>query len=361
MNSIFFIALLAAFAAFLIPALIYNRLASRSRRFNSGLNVQNMLFIPFAGILFVISSFLYFTLYNQQQFLTSLSYTELAVPFIMAGIICLLSVYNKTSRFFPLFLLAGTIAATFAVPSEAIAAATPLPAFYNRLIICLAWFVFSYAYRYANTGDAMLSIQSIIIAGGIGILGLIDAIPLLLGILGFVFTAGFVALLVFNWPPARLSISADTASCFGFLLFALCVWTAAENAGSCVAIYMLYFLLDLVWALLLRFSFIEKYSNFIENTAYRQAIAEGVSPQSAATFAFRAQILLIFLGCFQALADNQTSLLLVSSLITIWLLYRFRSISIPVDSFKDINKQVLDDLQDRVNDIKQYINKGSDF
>lgn len=165
----------------------------------------------------------------------------------------------------------------------------------------------------------------------------------------------------FTWHPSRLHVSAHAACCFGFILFAPCVWTAAENAGSCVMIYALYFLVDFVWAVTLRLTFVEKYAAIADNTAYCAAVAEGVPPASAVAFSFRAQILLLFLGTFQALADNHGSLLLISVFITVWLLYKLRNAGEGNANLRDINRQVIEDLQDRVNDIKQYINKDKNF
>lgn len=362
MNSTFFIVLIAAFIGYLVPAVCYSFIIRRSSRFNNGTSLQKSVFLPFIITTFIISAGLYFIFYTPQQFLTSFSLIEFSVPFAAVILIYLSTAYEKTAKFFPVFLVIGAAAGSFALPENAAAAVLPLNPLYNRIIICAAWIAFSYIYRYANSGDAMLSVQSITIAAGIGILGIIDAIPMLLGTIGLVFAASFAALTSFTWPPSRLRISsAQTSSCFGFIIFALCIWTATENAGSCVLIYALYLLADFIWAIGLRLTFVEKYAVTTDNTAYREAVAEGMRPATATAFSLRAQILLLFLGSFQALADHQSSLLLISTIITIWFLYKFRNISDANLGLRDINRQVIEDLQDRVNDIKQYINRDNDF
>ena len=55
------------------------------------------------------------------------------------------------------------------------------------------------------------------------------------------------------------------------------------------------------------------------------------------------------------------SLLLVSTMITLWLDYRFRNIPTPPQTLRDINAQVLEEIQDRVNEFKSYIKKDNDF
>ena len=75
----------------------------------------------------------------------------------------------------------------------------------------------------------------------------------------------------------------------------------------------------------------------------------------AASFSCRIQLLLIFFGVFQTLSVHQYSLLTVSTIITVWFLYRFHNLDQQQQSIAEINRKVLEDLQDRVNDIKQYI------
>ena len=50
-------------------------------------------------------------------------------------------------------------------------------------------------------------------------------------------------------------------------------------------------------------------------------------------------------------------MLLVSALISIWLLSKMRNLSENNKTIKDLNKEVLEDIQARINNIKQYINK----
>lgn len=361
MNSTFFIILFAVFASFLVPSVCYSFIVRGSSRFNGGTSLQKSAFLPFAAVTFILSAGLFFVFYTPRDFLTSFSFAELCVPFAAVILIYLSALYDKTAKFFPMFLLAGAAAASAVIPDSAAAAVLPFAPIYNRLIICAAWFAFSFIYRFANSGDAMLAVQSATVAAGIAILAFINAIPMFLGVIGIIFAAAFASLMSFTWHPSRLHVSAHAACCFGFILFAPCVWTAAENAGSCVMIYALYFLVDFVWAVTLRLTFVEKYAAIADNTAYCAAVAEGVPPASAVAFSFRAQILLLFLGTFQALADNHGSLLLISVFITVWLLYKLRNAGEGNANLRDINRQVIEDLQDRVNDIKQYINKDKNF
>ncbi len=362
MNGTFLIILLAAFISFILPAIIYSFIVKKRGRFNSDNSKNTSLFLPFALSLFAISVALYYTVYDNRDFLTVMTSTELIIPFISAIIIGIIGTVSKNNKFiFSLVLLLGSFASAFVIPDDAIIYIANINPLIVKAGIGLAWFLFSLIYRYANVGDAILSIQSITIAVGIALLGLIGAIPAFLGFLGIMYTAGFLALMSFTWYPARLKISNEEACCFGFILFSLIAWTSTENAAGCVLIFCLYFIIDILWAFLLKLSFMDKYSNIQQNTSYGKAIELGMIPNLVANYVIRIQILLLFLGSFQALADNHFSLLLASSLIAIWFMYRLKNISDGPQSFKDINRQVLEDLQARINDIKQYTNKDNNF
>ncbi|MBQ8785506.1 MAG: hypothetical protein IJZ59_05645 [Alphaproteobacteria bacterium] len=362
MNSTFLIVLIAAFISFILPAIAYSFTSKKRGRFNNDDSKNTSMFIPLAVPLFAVTSVLYYTIYDHKDFLTVLTSAELIIPFVSAIIIGFTGTIFKNNKFvFPIVLFLGSFASSFAIPDAATTFVINLNPLAVKALIGVIWFLFSLMYRYANIGDALLSIQSITIAGGIAILGLIGAIPAFLGTLGIIFTAGFLALMSFTWYPARLKISNNEASCFGFMLFSLIAWASTENAAGCVLIFCLYFIIDILWALLLKLSFMDKYSNMQQNASYCKAMELGMVPNLIANYVIRIQVLLLFLGVFQALADNHFSLLLASSLITIWFMYRLQNISNGPQSFKDINRQVLDDLQARINDIKQYSNKDNNF
>ncbi len=357
MNTTLIAVICIVFFSFIVPAVFYHFIAQKGLRFAG----SGLFFPPLFGTLSAGCLILYFAFYNPADFLGFFTLSELLIVLFCVGGVYMSTLFSRTEHFFPLFLFIAALLSGFGLPDAAVEMVSPLPIIINRGLIVAAWFVFSYIYRYSNSGDAMTAIQSLTISCGVGVLGVINAIPEFFGFLGFSYAAACLALLSFTWPPARMRITDNEASCLGFMIFALMTWCAGENAGSCVIIFALYLLIDLLWAVFLRLTFIDKYSSISKNLAYFQALNLGFSPSSSAAFVLRGQLLLVFLGVFQAFTGEHGSLLLVSTFITMWFLYKFRNLADGNKKIRDINRQVLEDLQARVNEVKQYINKDNDF
>ena len=283
------------------------------------------------------------------------------MAFIGTILIALCGYFDSLKRYFWWVLLLCVIASVAAMPKAGFLPIEQLSPLFNKILIAIVWFVFASAYRFTNNGNGLLASQTASISLGIGILGTLNALPTLLGVYGWMFMASFLALTAFSWYPTRIKISNNDASAFGFLLFSLIAPVSFEGAGSCCVIFAMYFLVDFVWALLLKLTFLPRFDDIYADSALRQAIENGMNPAQAASFTLRIQILMLLFGCFQIYSPTPWSLLFISTLITIWLIYRFRNIFLSTESLKDINTKVLEELQDRVDELKNYIKKDDNF
>ncbi len=357
MNSTFLITLALAFCCYILPAIVYNMVYSRS---NPIAHFASPAFIPMCLSIALISSVAYFVFYDNTQFLTSMSFWALFIPFTLALLINIIG--TRTPQLTPIGIVLSAIACAFIIPDNAISAVAPFPLIYNRLLIAVSWVLFCYMFKYSNTEDTMSITQALTVCIGIAALGMINAIPPFIGIIALFFITGLLALLTFNWYPARIKLKDIDVLCLGFIVFSLMTWAIAENALSCIIIYNLYLIIDFVIAVLFSCTFLPKFKVLIQNTSLRQAINNGVSPTIAIYFSYRIQIFLIFLGTFQALSPNKFSLILVSSLITIWLLYRLRTLQPEaVATQNNINRNILEDMQNRIDDLKQHIEEEDKF
>ena len=358
MSINFIIVLISGFLSFITPPLLYKFLSQNTTPFN-GQSRQQIL-LPLLATTYIICGANYFICYDDKDFLHSFNFIELSSPFALAALLFLANLHNKTSRFFIPCLALVSIAVSFTIPTDSIAEIFPLPVIINRLITIIACFLFSYIYRYTNNGSATLGIQSATITLGIALLSLFNAIPFFLGLIGVIFATASLSFTAIKWPPAKNNISDNTASCIGLVIFSLITWTGTENAISCAGIFSILFIADFIWAALLRLTFIDEYSDIKNNTAYQQALNSGFSAQLATSFLCRAQVIIILLGILQAYSDQPYSIILFSAIMAVWLLYKLRNLSLETKSLRELNKEVIADIQDRINDVKQYLDKEND-
>ena len=361
MNNHFIITLVSILPAFLVPAVFFTR-ASQQNVFNRNNGIWASVFAPAAVTLLPLMIVTYLLFYDQTDFIHSLNIWQILLPMLFAAAIFAAERLPKYSRIAAAGIaVIGALVCVFTMPEAAAAAVFPLHVWLNRIILAAVWVLFCYAYRYTDSGDGMLALQSFTISGGIGLLAALGALPFIVGLFGWIYAAFFAILLSFSWFPARIRISADNARSLGFALFGLISMAAGENCLPCVAVFAMFGIVDIIWSLLYRLSFREEYRNIINNTAFQQSLQEGMSPRQAANFALRIQLVLLILGCMQIYAPNQLSLIILALLLAVWFSYKFRSLASSNQSIRDINRQVLEDLQDRVNEFKRYINKDDEL
>ena len=359
MNMSFFIILGLSFLSFIIPAVWLGRVARKGTFNQSGLGDSSILII--ASVLLPVSLAAYFLFYQEQDFVGSYKFWQPILAFGGTILIALCGHLNSLKKYFWPILLLCVIVSVAAMPEAGFPLVEQLPPFADKIILAVVWFVFAAIYRFANNGNGLLASQSASISLGIGILGALNAVPMLLGAYGWIMMSSLLALTAFSWYPTRIKISNNEASAFGFMLFSLIAPVSTEGAGSCCVIFAMYFLVDFVWALLLKLTFLPRFDDIYANSALQQAIANGMNPAQAATFTIRIQMLMLLFGCFQIYSPTPWSLLFISTLIGIWLVYRFRNIFVATESLKDINTKVLEELQDRVDEFKSYVKKDNDF
>lgn len=358
MNMTFLIVLGLFFVSFIVPAVCYS-FASRKGTFNRG--DAGSAFLPVFSVLLAATLLARLLFYAESDFIGSFGFLQIIVPFAGAFLIFAAGRQTVLQKWFLPVLVVAVLLSVAVMPAETMNFIPALPPLANRLILAFVWLFFPFLYVYLNNGSGSLAAQSASLGFGIGIIGILNAVPLMLGVLGWVYAAAFLALTVFTWHPSRVKISRFEAAAFGFLTFALIAPVSAEGAASCCLIFCLFFLIDFCWALFLKLTFLPRFDDFFANSGFQQAVADGLEPGQAAAFVARSQIVMLLFGCFQIYSPAPWSLLLISSLIALWLNYRFRNIPAPVQKLRDINAQVLEELQDRVNEFKNYIKKDNDF
>ncbi len=359
MNMSFFIILGLSFLSFIIPAICYARI-SKKGTFNQSALTDSPAFITSLS-LFPLSLAAYFLFYQSDSFVSNYNIWQLPITFGGALLIASCEHLNFLNKKEWLILPICILIALIVMPNNGFTVINGISPLLNKIILGFSWLAFAAFYRYANSGNGLLASQSITITLGIGILSVLHAAPLLLGVYGWIYAAAFAALAVFSWYPTRIKISSSDATAFGFILFSLIFSVSSEGAISCCVIFSMYFLVDFIWALLLKLTFLPRFDNIYNNCSVNQAIANGLNPAQAASVTVKIQILMLLFGCFQIYSPTPWSLLFISTLIAIWLIYRFRNVIVAEQSLKDINTKVLEELQDRMDEFKSYIKKDDNL
>ncbi len=357
MNMTFLIVLGLFFVSFIVPAVCYS-FTSRKGTFNRN---GGSAFLPVFFVLLAATLLARMLFYTENDFIGSFGFLQIIVPF--AGAFLIFAAGNRPGlqKWLLPAIAAAVVLSVAVMPTETMNFVPVLPPLVNRLILAFIWLFFPFLYIYLNNGSGSLAVQSTSFGFGIGIIGALNAVPLMLGVLGWIYAAAFLAVAVFTWHPSRVKVSRSEAAAFGFLTFTLIAPVSTEGAASCCLIFSLFFLIDFCWALFLKLTFLPRFDDFFANSGFQQAVNDGLDPGLAAAFIARSHMILLLLGCFQIYSPAPWSLLLISSLIALWLNYRFRNIPAPVQKLRDINSQVLEELQDRVNEFKNYIKKDNDF
>ena len=359
MNINFFIVLGLSFISFIAPAICFAGIA-RKGTFNQS-KITDSPVVAICATLLPLSIAAYFLTYKSSDFVGSYSLLQPVVTFIGAVLIMLSGHINALKQKLWLILPLCVLGGILVMPEGGFTIVEGISPSGNKILLGIIWLTFAAIYRYANSGNGMLASQSTTIGLGIGILGVLNAVPLLLGAYGWMTAASFLALAVFSWYPSRIKISATDSVAFGYILFSLIAAVSDEGAISSCVIFALYFLLDFAFALLLKLTFLPRFGDMLVNSSIQQAVENGMNPAQAASVTLRIQILVLLFGCFQVYSPTPWSLLLITTLIAIWLLYRFRNVAMPVQSLKDINAQVLEELQDRMDEFKSYVKKDNEY
>ena len=312
-------------------------------------------FIIIFAVFGICGLILTFTFYQDNDFISGYSIFELPVLLIAAALIFYIS-SRFSAKYSALSVLAGAAVLTIFMPQN-ISVIPQIPEFLNILLFIFLWFAFSFLYRFLNGVEAVAGLHAITAAAGIFLLALASALPHMLGALALIFAIIITAFLMFNWYPARLQFSNADCTALGFLLGGLIFRSASEGAAPCMIIFNMFFIIEISWALLQALLPREQYADITANTTYFQANISGLSPDNIANNILRLEIVMIVLGYFEAYSPNIYSIPILSAVITAWYLNKIKNWQTANQSFREINRNVINEIKNNFEDMKGNINK----
>lgn len=232
-----------------------------------------------------------------------------------------------------------------------------LPFWLDRLTIALIWSLFAWAYKYLDGLEGIVAVQTVTPLCGMVILAFLGAIPILTGCFSAVFALIITAYAVYNWYPAQLRLTTSGCQALGFLTAWLFMLAAREGSASCALIFSLYYIVEVIWAGLKKLSRKPQYQEIVPNTFYYQTNLSGLSPDIISENIFKLDALLVIFGCFQIYAPNSYSLAILGVILTFWFLNHLRNWQVAERSLGEINREVVKDLKENVEDIKKNLDK----
>ena len=232
-----------------------------------------------------------------------------------------------------------------------------LPFWLDRLTIALIWSLFAWAYKYLDGLEGIVVVQTVTPLCGMVILAFLGAIPILTGCFSAVFALIMTAYAVYNWYPAQLRLTTSGCQALGFLTAWLFMLAAREGSASCALIFSLYYIVEVIWAGLKKLSRKPQYQEIVPNTFYYQTNLSGLSPDIISENIFKLDALLVIFGCFQIYAPNSYSLAILGVILTFWFLNHLRNWQVAERSLGEINREVVKDLKENVEDIKKNLDK----
>lgn len=357
MTNVFILALIALILGFSLSfAGLYIYLEKSAIIISSSLK-KELAFAPIYLSCLILFSILYFITPISNDFINDFSTIELFIPMILAGICYLISLFPKTEKFINLALIIAIAVSCFVLPQNFLLFNGYLPLWADRLAIIAIWSLFSCFYNILNKIDGLLPTFNSSYLMTLSILALFDAAPIFLGLMGLGFFAINSGFFIFNWFPAKITLTDKSCKIFGFLIGYIIVLGCSENLTPCFAIVLTIFALELLQSFIKKLSLHHRYDRLDTNTICYQAHIKGLTPEQVCFSIFKIQILFIILGSFQAYLPNNYSLPIASLFLAAWFLNKLQNWDEPKQNLKEINQEFMSDLRQNINDIKNTINR----
>lgn len=296
------------------------------------------------------------TLWSSADFIITVSRLQFISPILLAIPFVIISFYKQISlpyRFLLSIILSAVAIFAFNLPVDIIPQA---PLWLNQTLAIFLWSIVTTSIRIFNKYDSFVAAESFSICVGIVILYFIGGLPFAFAFYATGFAALSLSFLLYNWHPARIIMPNSTADLIGFILGGLLISSSTESAFSPVLVFFLLFFAETIFAVIQKLTFLPQYTEINNNTSFAHAINTGMPFSAVVGHFIRINALLVLFGCFQAYSPNAYSLILITTIITVWQMYRLINWQQTSSSLKEINKEIITEIKTNVSKVKKQIN-----
>lgn len=210
----------------------------------------------------------------------------------------------------------------FLLPTDFSLSDNLIPMVAERFLLALVWSILAFMYNILNDVDGVLTLQSLSVSLGMGLLFIFDVLPAVYGYYSAVFIALFLSFNFFSRYPAAVTLKPADCRILGYLIGWLGILGTVEGDGSCFVILSMYYIYELITAALKKLCLRKKNMRLVDYTFYSQAAASGVPPQNICELVSRANLFMLMLGGFQIYAPNNYTMIIFSFFIIFWVTSR---------------------------------------
>lgn len=290
------------------------------------------------------------------DFISGISQASFIAPAVVLVGLCLLSLgfSSLVLQFLALVAAIGAIVFGFGL---FVSFSEALPPILNQFFTAFLWVAICYVPRVINLNIGLVSIQTLTISLGCFILYSIGVLPLAIGVLALSISTLFACWLLVSRQYPHVLISDKMCNLLGFVLGWLVVYAAIEGVGSCVLIFGLYPLLEVLFALAQKLTFLPQFAIVKNNTFYIRLADKSMPPAVINRYLLRTDAMCIFFGCFQVFAPNSYSIPVFCLLAVLWQLYRLYTWQGASESIKEINQKFVANVKNNLSEISENLRR----
>ncbi len=286
------------------------------------------------------------------DFITNLSLQSIIMPLSVVALTACIYPLKCRFVFQSIFFIVAATVTVISFPSAVIDFSPTIPTWGNIVLTISVWLAATFSLRILKGLPVLTFMQTSTLAGGVAILSLISGLPQIFGIIGFAFLAISLAYLPSLWNGSEKTLSSEDCDLLGYICGWIIVFSSAEAAGPCISCFCMYWIIETLWSVGLKLTFMPQYSNIINNSLYNKALQTDLPPNVVYQFISKQAFIALLFGTFEVYAPNRFSMPVFTALILSWNLYRLITWKTSTASIKETNKQVIEEIRDSVDLLK---------
>ncbi len=231
------------------------------------------------------------------------------------------------------------------------------PIWINQGLSVIILWCFAMGYRSIAGLNPLPQIESITICLGFVVLYLFSLAPFILS----AFSAGFLGALLIAYLHSRTQpIGVPGAPFIGFILGWMGLLSFNEYLLPCFITFALFYLLELLVSVGRYITMLPQYRQFEYNSISVESFNSGFAADTLLRVIWNTNVLLLIFGLFQVNSTSVLSIPCFAAIITCWQLYRMLEWQQASKTFKETNREIVEQLKKSVSQFLKPSAKDDD-